>query len=164
MTRKDFKKVIMLVLSFMIIEILVVLFIVKSDNNNEKLIYKHIINDSIIDYIPTRSDTIEAMANAFAYVESRNTDNAISSCGNYVGCLQISKICVREANKIIKDTVFTYNDRYDKIMSYAIFEILQLEYNPTLDIDKACDVWNKGCSKKYKNAIKLKYFDNLNNL
>ena len=118
------------------------------------------ISDTIY-YLPTKSDTIEVMANAFSYVESRNTDNAISSDGKYVGCLQISKIYVKEANRILKDSIFSYNDRYDKIMSYAIFEVLQLEHNPTLDIDKAITVWNKDCSRKYRNEVKVKYYEYL---
>lgn len=112
----------------------------------------------------TRSDTITAMADAFSYVESRNTSNAVSPCGNYVGCLQISKICVREANRILKDSIFSYNDRYDKIMSYAIFEVLQNKYNPTLDIDKAVDIWNKNCFNCYRDTVKKQYFENLKNL
>lgn len=148
-----------------IIGLIIATVIINNHTKDVKIKVKApIISDTIYYIQPTKSDTISLMADAFSYVESRHNDNVVSSDGKYVGCLQISKICVREANRILKDSVFTYDDRYDKIMSYAIFEVLQLHYNPSLDIDKAIDIWNKNCHILYRNEVKEQYFNNLKEL
>lgn len=105
----------------------------------------------------SREDTINAMALAFAKQESNFDHMAVSPCGRWVGCLQLSKIMVREANRIVGFDCFCYDDRYDRQSSYAIFKIVQQHHNPNLEIDRAIDVWNPGCGSDYRGSVK-KYF------
>lgn len=118
---------------------------------------------------PSREDTINAMATAFARQETNFNRSAVSPCGRWVGCLQISKICVAEANRIIGDTVFFdgssgyIDDRLDRQGSYAIFKTVQNHHNPGLDIDRAIDVWNKKAGSEYRNNVKSYYAEYLYN-
>ena len=112
----------------------------------------------------TRMDTLRAMATAFAIQETKCTERAVSPCGKYVGCLQISKIMVREANRILKQDVFTYDDRYLKQDSFRVFITVMDYRNPELDIDKAVDIWNINCPAEYRNNVKNNYKDLLTNL
>lgn len=110
-----------------------------------------------MEYTLTREDTINAMALAFAQQESQFNHTAVSPCGRWVGCLQLSEIMVREANRIVGVDCFNYDDRYDRQGSYAIFKIVQQHHNPNLEIDRAIDVWNPGCGSNYQGSVK-KYF------
>ena len=105
----------------------------------------------------SREDTINAMALAFAQQESQFNHTAVSPCGRWVGCLQLSEIMVREANRIVGFDCFNYDDRYDRQGSYAIFKIVQEHHNPNLEIDRAIDLWNPGCGSDYRGSVK-KYF------
>lgn len=124
-------------------------------------------NDTIIIYdsIPqmSREDTINAMAMAFAQQESQFNHTAVSPCGRWVGCLQLSKIMVREANRIVGFDCFNYDDRYDRQTSYAIFKIVQQHNNPNLEIDRAITVWNPGCESDYRDSVKKYFKYNLKN-
>lgn len=104
-----------------------------------------------------RTDTIFAMADAFAIQESGMTEDAVSPCGRYVGCLQISKIMVREANRILGDSIYSYDDRYDAGCSYGIFKAVMEYHNPTLNIEKAIDIWNKKAPSIYRENVKNYY-------
>lgn len=116
-----------------------------------------------MEYTLSREDTINAMALAFAQQESQFNHTAVSPCGQWVGCLQLSEIMVREANRIVGFDCFNYDDRYDRQGSYAIFKIVQERHNPNLEIDRAIDVWNPGCGSDYRGYVK-KYFEyNLQN-
>lgn len=116
-----------------------------------------------IECLMTREDTINAMALAFAQQES-NFDNAsISPGGKWVGCLQISEIMVREANRILGFECFYYEDRYDRQGSYAIFKIVQEYHNENLEIDKAISVWNPRCDNEYRENVKRYFYYNLHN-
>ena len=104
-----------------------------------------------------RIDTIFAMADAFAMQESRMTEDAVSPCGKYVGCLQISEIMVREANRVLGEELYTYSDRYDAGCSYGMFKAVMEHHNPTLNIDKAVDVWNEKATEIYRENVKNYY-------
>ena len=104
-----------------------------------------------------RIDTIFAMADAFAMQESRMTEDAVSPCGKYAGCLQISEIMVREANRVLGEELYSYNDRYDAGCSYGMFKAVMEYHNPTLNIDKAVDIWNGKATKLYRENVKNYY-------
>lgn len=104
-----------------------------------------------------RIDTIFAMADAFAMQESRMIEDAVSPCGKYVGCLQISEIMVREANRVLGEELYTYDDRYDAGCSYGMFKAVMEHHNPTLNIDKAVDIWNGKAPKSYRENVKNYY-------
>lgn len=116
-----------------------------------------------MEYKLTREDTINAMALAFVKQESNFNHTVVSPCGQFVGCLQLSEIMVREANRIVGFDCFNYYDRYDRQGSYAIFRIVQQHHNPNLDIDKSIDIWNRFCSDEYRNNVKNYFTHNLQN-
>lgn len=116
-----------------------------------------------MEYVLTREDTINAMALAFVKQESNFNHAAVSPCGRCVGCLQLSEIMVREANRIVGFDCFCYDDRYDRQGSYAIFKIVQQHHNPNLEIDRAIDIWNRHCPAKYRNNVKKYFYYNLQN-
>lgn len=124
-------------------------------------------NSIVVDTLSIE-DTIKALAVAFAIQESRLNHKAVSPCGKYVGCLQISRICVAEANRILGGHVFFdgsdgyIDDRLDRQGSYAIFKIVQTHHNPKLDIDRAITIWNKNCPKSYRDNVREFYIMALN--
>lgn len=122
-----------------------------------------VCTDTIEEPVMSREDTINAMAMAFAQQESRFNHTAVSPCGRWVGCLQISEIMVREANRIVGFDCFCYDDRLDRQGSYAIFRIVMLKHNENLEIDRAISVWNKGAGPKYRQNVKNFFEHNLQN-
>lgn len=119
--------------------------------------------ETITDTLPQESkakeriDTIFAMADAFAMQESRMTEDAVSPCGKYIGCLQISEIMVRETNRVLGEELYSYSDRYDAGCSYGMFKAVMEHHNPTLNIDKAVDIWNGKAPKTYRENVKNYY-------
>lgn len=109
----------------------------------------------------TYEDSLIALANAYARQESNYRHDAVSPCGRWVGCLQISKIMVAEANRIVGFECYYDDDRYDRQGSYGIFKIVQEYHNPTLDIEKSVKVWNEKAPKTYRNNIKCYFDENL---
>ena len=110
-----------------------------------------------------RIDTIFAMADAFAMQESRMTEDAVSPCGKYVGCLQISEIMVREANRVLGEELYSYSDRYDAGCSYGMFKAVMEYHNPNLDIDEAINLWNEHSPQSYRDSVKAYFYTNLEN-
>ena len=113
--------------------------------------------------VPCIEDTIYALAYAFAMQESKLDEHAISRCGKYVGCMQISRIMVAEANRLctvdlfFADTDVFCDDRLDRQGSLAIFRTVMDYHNPKYNIDKAVDIWNEKAPRSYRNNIKI-YF------
>lgn len=110
-----------------------------------------------------RIDTIFAMADAFAMQESRMIEDAVSPCGKYVGCLQISEIMVREANRVLGEELYSYNDRYDAGCSYGMFKAVMEYHNTNLDIEKAINLWNEHAPQSYRDNVKEYFYTNLEN-
>lgn len=102
-------------------------------------------------------DTLEAMVYAFAMVESRGNQEAYNEREDAVGLLQIRPIMVREANRIAGEDVYTLEDRWDAEVSADMFQTVMQRHNPTLDIDRAIDIWNPRCPASYRNAVKAEY-------
>jgi hypothetical protein len=147
--------------------LLVLLAFYFTDNKNEtptdSIPY---VCDTICDtppQVPCIEDTIYALAYAFAMQESELNEHAISRCGKYVGCMQISRIMVAEANRIctvelfFADTNVFCDDRLDRQGSLAIFRTVMDYHNPKYDIDKAVNIWNHHAPHSYRNNVK-KYF------
>lgn len=116
----------------------------------------------------SREDTIKALAVAFAVQESGLDHTALSTCGRYAGCLQMARIMVREANRIVGYRCFMdgtgddyTDDRYNRQCSYAMFKIVQEHRNPTLNLDKAVDIWNEKCPKSYRDNVKNNFLSAL---
>lgn len=100
---------------------------------------------------------LEDMAKAFAIVESGNKCNKHNLPEDAMGCLQIRKIMVDEANNILGEQFFSYEDRWDRSMSFYMFEVVMRKKNPELDIDQACDIWNPNCPQSYRQKVKDAY-------
>ena len=113
---------------------------------------------------PTAADTLWAMAEAFAWVESRGDHMAYNEKEDAVGLLQIRPIMVREANRLLGEEAFTLADRWEPLESIDIFCTIMEHKNPKLDIDRAIDIWNPRCPTAYRNAVKAEYQDAINNL
>jgi len=95
---------------------------------------------------------------AIILVESEGNPRAV--CGRQVGCMQITPICVKECNMILKergsDKRFTLNDRYDVQKSKEMFLLIQSHRNKTNDVEKAIRAWNGG--PKYSVRATNRYY------
>ena len=116
-----------------------------------------------MEYTLTREDTLTAMFNAFCLQESKGNVLAVSPCGQYVGCLQISKIMVREANRLIGDSIYSYDDRLDPDCSFGMFMAVMNGRNKNLDIDRAINLWNGRAPQTYRDNIKTYFYTYLEN-
>ena len=83
---------------------------------------------------------------AIIQVESGGNPRAVS--GNSVGVMQITPICVKECNIILKkrgsDLRYTMNDRYDVKKSKEMFLLIQSYHNKSNNVEKAIRSWNGG--------------------
>ena len=67
--------------------------------------------------------------------ETNNFDEkAINKKEDAVGVMQIRKIMVLDANRIIGFCKFCFSDRYNFLKSLEIFYIIQDHYNPEYDL------------------------------
>ena len=97
---------------------------------------------------------------AIGKVESKLNDKAVS--GVHAGFLQISKVTVKECNRINKirgvSKRYTLNDRFNHQKSIEIFYVIQNFYNPKGDLHYAILLWNEGCSAMDKAKRKTSYY------
>lgn len=98
---------------------------------------------------------------AIGTVESKLNDKAVS--GVHAGFLQISKVTVKECNRINKikgvSKRYTLNDRFNHQKSIEIFYVIQNFYNPKGDLHYAILLWNEGCSAMDKTKRKTRYYN-----
>jgi hypothetical protein len=91
---------------------------------------------------------------AIIYVESGGNPRAIG--GNSVGILQITPVCVKQCNILLQRKKskkrYTLNDRYSIEKSKEMFIMIQEEYNPEHNIEKAIRMWNGGPGYKIKST------------
>ena len=106
---------------------------------------------------PTAADTLWAMAEAFAWVESKGNHMAYNEKEDAVGLLQIRPIMVREANRLLGEEAFTLADRWEPMESIDIFCTVMEHHNPKLDIDRAVDIWNPSCPSSYRLSVKQEF-------
>lgn len=99
------------------------------------------------------------LAHAFAVVESNDNPHAVNHRENAVGLLQIRPIMVEQANMIVGEDIYELTDREDSLVSLGIFHTIMSELNPTLDVNKAIDIWNPNASTEYRNFIKSVYYE-----
>ena len=110
---------------------------------------------------------------AVIQVESRGNDNAYCRKEDAVGCLQIRPIMVREVNRILKlndiQMRYTLNDRWSRVKSLEMFEIMAEEVECCEDLTRlefyeiVARKWNGGhrgdkkrSTKKYWKKVKEK--------
>lgn len=109
------------------------------------------VNDSTFDWNPVMDAIIE--------VESKGDPRAVS--GNSCGVMQITPILVKECNNILKKLKrkkrFKLSDRFNVAKSKEMFILIQSQYNPQNNIEKAIRSWNGG--PKYSIRGTQKYFN-----
>jgi len=81
---------------------------------------------------------------AIEQVESRGKSNLVSRDGRFVGCLQMSEICVRQCNQILGYKKYSSKDRYNRAKSHEMFIVFQEYFNPKGDVEFAIRLWNSG--------------------
>ena len=99
------------------------------------------------------------LAHAFAVVESNDNPKAINHRENAVGLLQIRPIMIRQANMIVGEDLYELSDREDSLVSLGIFHTVMSELNPSLDVDRAIDIWNPNATTEYRNLVKAIYHE-----
>ena len=102
---------------------------------------------------------------AIIQVESGGDTLAYNSKEDAVGCLQIRPIMVREVNRLVGKDSFTLSDRWSKVKSIQMFNILRSHLKGASD-EQIARVWNGGYNGKnipqtmqYWNKVK-KYTQN----
>lgn len=100
----------------------------------------------------------DRVINAIIEIESKGDCNARN--GRCAGPMQISPICVKECNDILKrskkKTRYTLQDRFSLVKSKEMFLLLQTKYNPEGNIEKAIRSWNGG--PKYSKRTTERYY------
>lgn len=86
----------------------------------------------------------QKLINSISYIESRHNPSAVNKKEDAVGYLQIRKIMLREANRILGYEKYTLEDRFSIEKSIEIFITVQKFHNPKLDYKIACMIWNEG--------------------
>jgi hypothetical protein len=114
--------------------------------------------DTVID-LQVEWNACYKLAHAFAVVESNDNPHAVNHRENAVGLLQIRPIMVRQANQIVGEELYELSDREDSLVSLGIFHTVMSELNPSLDIDRAIDIWNPNASTEYRNLVKAVYYE-----
>lgn len=113
--------------------------------------------------IMQNEERLDKLCVSFEQVESGMNAKAYNKRENSVGILAIRPIMVREANRLLRlhDGIdydyFTYDDRWDRSYAELIFAVVQIHKNPSLDLTKACVVWNCHGGQRYINKIKIAY-------
>lgn len=102
------------------------------------------------------------LAEAFAYVESRNNPKAVNKHTKATGVLQIMPIMVEEANRLAGYKKYKLSDRTDKQKSFELFHLIMQHKNPEYDIALACYIWNPNGKVKYVRDIEKKYKELIN--
>jgi len=80
---------------------------------------------------------------AIIQVESGGDTLAYNSKEDAVGCLQIRPIMVREVNRLLGKDSFTLDDRWSKVKSIQMFNILRSHLKGASD-EQIARVWNGG--------------------
>jgi soluble lytic murein transglycosylase-like protein len=84
---------------------------------------------------------------AIIQVESGGDTLAYNSKEDAVGCLQIRPIMVREVNRLVGKDSFTLSDRWSKVKSIQMFNILRSHLKGASD-EQIARVWNGGYNGK----------------
>ena len=109
--------------------------------------------------VKTESFDWEPVMKAIVQVESEGNTRAVK--GNSCGAMQITPILVAECNNILKKRNskkrYTLRDRFSLEKSKEMFLLMQSQFNPLNDIEKAIRSWNGG--NKYSVKRTQRYFE-----
>lgn len=120
---------------------------------------QNIEEDSIFN---TSAENWNKLIEAIIQVESGGNSRARS--GSSVGILQITPICVKVCNNILRTRKYSLSDRYSPEKSKEMFALIQNKYNPKHNIERAIRLWNGGPRYSMKNTNRyfnkvMKYFN-----
>lgn len=106
--------------------------------------------DTVVVYVDRCVENVDwdAFIEALIWVESNNNPNAAGKA-NDVGVLQITPIIVEECNRLLGDSVYSLEDRYDRQKSIEMFNVIQNKYNPDKCPHWALKLWNPKSSYDY---------------
>ena len=109
--------------------------------------------------VKTENFDWEPVMKAIVQVESEGNTRAVK--GNSCGAMQITPILVAECNNILKQRNskkrYTLRDRFSLEKSKEMFLLMQSQFNPLNDIEKAIRSWNGG--NKYSVKRTQRYFE-----
>ena len=109
--------------------------------------------------VKTENFDWEPVMKAIVQVESEGNTRAVK--GNSCGAMQITPILVAECNNILKKRNskkrYTLRDRFSLEKSKEMFLLVQSQFNPLNDIEKAIRSWNGG--NKYSVKRTQRYFE-----
>lgn len=101
----------------------------------------------------------ESVMKAIIQVESEGNTKAVR--GKSCGAMQITPILVAECNNILKGrnskTRYTLRDRFNLEKSKEMFLLMQSEFNPGNNVEKAIRAWNGG--NNYNKKRTQRYFE-----
>lgn len=101
----------------------------------------------------------EPVMKAIIQVESEGNTKAVR--GKSCGAMQITPILVAECNNILKGrnskTRYTLRDRFNLEKSKEMFLLMQSEFNPSNNVEKAIRAWNGG--NNYNKKRTQRYFE-----
>ena len=98
---------------------------------------------------------------AIIQVESGGDTLAYNSKEDAVGCLQIRPIMVREVNRLVGKDSFTLYDRWSKVKSIQMFNVIRSHTNNPTD-EKLARNWNGGYTGHKKQST-IKYWQKVRN-
>jgi soluble lytic murein transglycosylase-like protein len=98
----------------------------------------------------------DPLISAIIQVESGGDTLAYNSKEDAVGCLQIRPIMVREVNRLLGKDSFTLSDRWSKVKSIQMFNILRSHLKGASD-EEIARTWNGGYNGK-NNPKTLQYW------
>ncbi len=111
------------------------------------------------------SNNTTHLLSALMMVESSNNDSAYNAREDAVGCLQIRKCMVDDVNRILrrqgKLKRFSYDDRWARNRSIAIFEIYCKHYGLTT-AEEIARCWNGG-PRGMQNNVTANYWKKVQN-
>ena len=109
--------------------------------------------------VKTENFDWEPVMKAIVQVESEGNTRAVK--GNSCGAMQITPILVAECNNILKKRNskkrYTLRDRFSLEKSKEMFLLMQSQFNPLNDIEKAIRSWSGG--NKYSVKRTQRYFE-----
>jgi len=109
-------------------------------------------------YDKPKQETIEdPLIAAIIQVESGGDTLAYNSKEDAVGCLQIRPIMVTEINRLLGKDSFTLSDRWSKVKSIQMFNILRSNIKEASN-EKIARVWNGGYNGHKKQST-IKYWN-----
>ena len=110
---------------------------------------------------PTATQDFDWQPVIDAIIQVESHGNAKAKKGNSVGAMQITPILVRECNNILESRKekkrFSLADRYNVTKSREMFLIMQSQFNPENNIEKAIRAWNGG--NNYSKRRTQRYYE-----